>query len=194
MRVWSPAAISARVPNRNEAATGWSGSVEAETLRSASRLTCLLRLACVLAVAAPCAAPIAQAQEVTGNVITVHPSGIDPRSQEALTAEERLERRLKRSNELLRAICVGCGARDAVSGAAPFDPMQALHAPPEPKSQMLVPHQLPDEVIVEVKRVPVPPDGAGPFSGLAAPADADPATAASPPAIRPGCDGRAPCN
>jgi hypothetical protein len=172
--------------------------VEAETLRSASRLTCLLRLACVLAAVGPWAGN-AHAQEVTGNVITVHPSGLDPRTQEALTAEERLERRLKRSNELLRAICVGCGARDAVSGAPPFDPLQALHAPPEPKSQMLVPHQLPDEVIVEVKRVPVPPDGAVPFSGLAAPADAtpadaDPAPAASPPAIRPGCDGRAPCN
>lgn len=89
------------------------------------------------------------------NVITVRPSGYDPRTEEARLAEERLERRLKRSDQLLRAICVGCGSRDALPGAAPFSPMGALHAPSGTASQMLIPHQLPDQVIVEIRQVPV---------------------------------------
>jgi hypothetical protein len=119
-------------------------------LRSNIRLICLAgAVASVLGLATG-----ARSQDVT--VLTVHPSGIDPRNAEALTAEERLERRLKRSNELLRAICVGCGARDALPGAAPFSPMQALRPPERTPSQMLIPHQLPDEVIVETRQVPVP--------------------------------------
>lgn len=89
------------------------------------------------------------------NVITVRPSGVDARTVEARLAEERLERRLKRSDQALRAICVGCGSRDAVAGAMPFSPIEALHPPANAPSQMLLSHPLPDEVTVEIRQVPV---------------------------------------
>jgi hypothetical protein len=116
--------------------------------------------------------PAVRAQEAE-NVITVHPSGIDPRNQEALSAQERLERRLKRSDQILRSICVGCGSRDAVAGAPPFSPMDVLHPSARANSQMLVQRQLPDEVTVEFRQVPAQPDAAPPpeppLSGPSAP-------------------------
>jgi hypothetical protein len=89
------------------------------------------------------------------NVISVRPSSFDDRSVEARLAEERLERRLKRSDQALRSICVGCGSRDAVPGAGPFSPMDALHPSANAPSQMLLNHPLPDQVIVETRQVPV---------------------------------------
>ena len=143
-------------------------------LRGASRPICLRwpawAAAAILGACSIGAGP-AGAQDAPENVITVHPSAVDPRMQEALLAEERLERRLKRSNELLRAICVGCGARDAVPGAPAFNPAQALRGPDGTPSQMLIPHALPDQVIVEIRQVPVMPAP----DGTASPAPAQPA-------------------
>jgi hypothetical protein len=118
-----------------------------------SRSAVLSLLLCTV-LASPVAAE-AQSAPDTANVISVRPSGFDARTEEARMAQERLERRLKRSDQAMRAICVGCGSRDAVPGAAPFSPIDALRAPPGAASQMLLPHALPDQVIVEIREVPV---------------------------------------
>jgi hypothetical protein len=114
-------------------------------------------------------------------IITVRPSGTDSRTPEALTAEERIERRLKRSDQMLRSICIGCGTRDAASVSAPFNPGETLHPPREgAPSQMLLPRQLPDEVSVEIKQVPV----AGPMQPTAEPPAVPPQDSAPAPDAR----------
>jgi hypothetical protein len=140
------------------------------------RLAAFPLLLCTL-FASPVAAE-AQSSPDTTNVITVRPSGFDARTEEARMAQERLERRLKRSDQAMRAICVGCGSRDAVPGAAPFSPMEALRAPSGTASQMLLPHALPDQVIVEIRQVPVA--GPEPLVTEPAPPDQVPASADTP--------------
>lgn len=127
----------------------------------------------VLATMVPCTAqiesPFTERRDVTqpradppggSNVITVRPSGADARPREVSIHEgrlERLERRLRRSDEAMRSICVGCGSREA--GGAMFNPADVLRGRVGAPSQMLVPRRLPDEVIVEMREIPgAPPE------------------------------------
>lgn len=68
-----------------------------------------------------------RAQDAGLPPITVRPSGIEDPSAESRERQERLSRRLERSDYAFRSICTHCAARrDQAGGDAPFYPYQVL--------------------------------------------------------------------
>lgn len=64
--------------------------------------------------------------------LTVRPSGIEAEGNEALERQQKLLRRLERSNHMVRSICINCGDEWKHQIYTPFDPYAALGrgAPP----------------------------------------------------------------
>lgn len=81
--------------------------------------------AAILAVAAgPCLAQ--SAPETKPMQLTVRPSGYDKERNEATERQERLMKRLERSNHMVRSICINCGDEWKHQIYAPFNPLAAL--------------------------------------------------------------------
>ena len=68
-------------------------------------------------------------------VLRVRPSGYDTEQSEAQMRQERLLRKLEKSDHMMRSICVNCGDEWKHQIYAPFYPMAALNgaAPPVPE-------------------------------------------------------------
>ncbi|MBB3019017.1 hypothetical protein FHR70_002071 [Microvirga lupini] len=64
--------------------------------------------------------------------LTVRPSGIEPEANEAIERQQKLLRRLERSNHMVRSICINCGDEWKHQIYAPFDPYAALGRPAQP--------------------------------------------------------------
>jgi hypothetical protein len=58
--------------------------------------------------------------------LTVRPSGVEPEVNEALERQQKLLKRLERSNHMVRSICINCGDGWKHQIYAPFDPYAAL--------------------------------------------------------------------
>jgi len=64
--------------------------------------------------------------------LTVRPSGTEPEVNEALERQQKLLRRLERSNHMVRSICINCGDEWKHQIYAPFDPYAALGRAAQP--------------------------------------------------------------
>lgn len=64
--------------------------------------------------------------------LTVRPSGTEPEVNEAVERQQKLLRRLERSNHMVRSICINCGDEWKHQIYAPFDPYAALGRTPQP--------------------------------------------------------------
>ncbi|MGF9758680.1 hypothetical protein AAII07_26105 [Microvirga sp. 0TCS3.31] len=64
--------------------------------------------------------------------LTVRPSGTEPEANEAIERQQKLLRRLERSNHMVRSICVNCGDEWKHQIYAPFDPYAALGRAAQP--------------------------------------------------------------
>ena len=62
--------------------------------------------------------------------LKVKPSAVDGLSDEARARQERLEARMRRDEFLFRSICRTCSQGDRFESGAPFNPHEALRAPP----------------------------------------------------------------
>ena len=62
--------------------------------------------------------------------LKVKPSLVDGLSDEARARQERLEARMRRDEFLFRSICRTCSQGDRFESGAPFNPHEALRAPP----------------------------------------------------------------
>jgi len=58
--------------------------------------------------------------------LTVRPSGVDGEANEAVERQQKLLKRLERSNHMVRSICINCGDDWKHQIYAPFDPMASL--------------------------------------------------------------------
>lgn len=58
--------------------------------------------------------------------LTVRPSGTEPGTNEAMERQQKLLRRLERSDHTVRSICINCGDEWKHQIYAPFDPYAAL--------------------------------------------------------------------
>lgn len=58
--------------------------------------------------------------------LTVRPSGYERDASEALERQQRLLRRLEKSNHMIRSICIHCGDEWKHQIYAPFDPLASL--------------------------------------------------------------------
>src|SRR3712207_4461611 len=58
--------------------------------------------------------------------LTVRPSGIEPEVNESIERQQKLLKRLERSNHMVRSICINCGDAWKHQIYAPFDPYAAL--------------------------------------------------------------------
>ncbi len=58
--------------------------------------------------------------------LTVRPSGTEPEVNEAMERQQKLLRRLERSNHMVRSICINCGDEWKHQIYAPFHPLAAL--------------------------------------------------------------------
>jgi hypothetical protein len=63
---------------------------------------------------------------------SVRPTGIDREANEAIERQERLLKRLERSNHMVRSICINCGDEWKHQIYAPFDPYASLGGRPQP--------------------------------------------------------------
>jgi hypothetical protein len=64
---------------------------------------------------------------------SVRPSGTEPAEvNEAIERQQKLLKRLERSNHMVRSICISCGDEWKHQIYAPFDPYAALGRPAEP--------------------------------------------------------------
>ncbi|WP_230533165.1 hypothetical protein [Microvirga roseola] len=59
---------------------------------------------------------------------TVRPSGYEAEQNEALARQQKLLKRLERSNHMVRSICINCGDEWKHQIYAPFDPQAALNS------------------------------------------------------------------
>ncbi|MBD2747044.1 hypothetical protein IC232_10120 [Microvirga sp. BT688] len=64
--------------------------------------------------------------------LTVRPSGTEAEGNEALERQQKLLRRLERSNHMVRSICINCGDEWKHQIYAPFDPYAALGRAAQP--------------------------------------------------------------
>lgn len=64
--------------------------------------------------------------------LTVRPSGTDTEANEAMERQQKLLRRLERSNHMVRSICINCGDAWQHQIYAPFDPYAALGRAAQP--------------------------------------------------------------
>ncbi|MCC2652629.1 MAG: hypothetical protein K0Q60_2792 [Microvirga sp.] len=64
--------------------------------------------------------------------LTVRPSGVEPEVNEAVERQQKLLKRLERSNHMVRSICINCGDEWKHQIYAPFDPYAALGRPTGP--------------------------------------------------------------
>jgi hypothetical protein len=64
--------------------------------------------------------------------LTVRPSGTEPEVNEAVERQQKLLRRLERSNHMVRSICINCGDEWKHQIYAPFDPYAALGRAAQP--------------------------------------------------------------
>ncbi|MBJ6124393.1 hypothetical protein [Microvirga splendida] len=64
--------------------------------------------------------------------LTVRPSGVEPEVNESIERQQKLLRRLERSNHMVRSICINCGDEWKHQIYAPFDPYAALGRPAQP--------------------------------------------------------------
>ena len=64
--------------------------------------------------------------------LTVRPSGVEPEVNEAIERQQKLLKRLERSNHMVRSICINCGDEWKHQIYAPFDPYAALGSAPQP--------------------------------------------------------------
>jgi hypothetical protein len=64
--------------------------------------------------------------------LTVRPSGTEPEVNEAVERQQKLLRRLERSNHMVRSICINCGDEWKHQIYTPFDPYAALGRPAQP--------------------------------------------------------------
>jgi hypothetical protein len=85
-------------------------------------------LAVALASACP---PLALAQETPNSkpmLLTVRPSGYEVSKDDAQARQERLLKRLERSDHMVRSICIHCGDEWKHQIYAPFNPLASLGA------------------------------------------------------------------
>ena len=61
--------------------------------------------------------------------LTVRPSKVEPEANEAIERQQKLLRRLERSDHMVRSICINCGDEWKHQVYAPFDPYAALGRP-----------------------------------------------------------------
>ena len=66
---------------------------------------------------------------------SVRPSGIDREASEAIERQDRLLKRLERSDHMVRSICINCGDAWKHQIYAPFDPYAALGRPAPPSEE-----------------------------------------------------------
>jgi len=71
-------------------------------------------------------APAQEAPDSKPLALSVSPSGYDMVENEARERQERLLRRLERSNHMVRSICTHCGDEWKHQIYAPFNPLAAL--------------------------------------------------------------------
>jgi hypothetical protein len=64
--------------------------------------------------------------------LTVRPSGTEAEGNEALERQQKLLRRLERSNHMVRSICINCGDEWKHQIYAPFDPYAVLGRAAQP--------------------------------------------------------------
>ena len=57
---------------------------------------------------------------------TVRPSGTEPEVNEAIERQQKLLKRLERSNHMVRSICISCGDAWKHQISAPFNPLARL--------------------------------------------------------------------
>lgn len=89
----------------------------------------------VLAALPACLPGVARAQEASESrplVLRVRPSGYDTELNEAQMRQERLLRKLEKSDHMVRSICVNCGDEWKHQIYAPFYPMAALNGSIKP--------------------------------------------------------------
>jgi len=67
-----------------------------------------------------------------GMRLTVRPSGYDAEQNEARLRQEKLLRRLEKSEHMIRSICINCGDAWKHQIYAPFDPYAALPSSARP--------------------------------------------------------------
>ena len=67
--------------------------------------------------------------------LTVRPSGIEPEVNEAIERQQKLLKRLERSNHMVRSICVNCGDEWKHQIYTPFDPYAALGRTAQPPEE-----------------------------------------------------------
>lgn len=67
-----------------------------------------------------------------GMRLTVRPSGYDAEQNEAQLRQERLLKRLEKSNHMIRSICINCGDGWKHQIYAPFDPYASLPSSARP--------------------------------------------------------------
>lgn len=58
--------------------------------------------------------------------LTVRPSGFDREANEATERQQKLLKRLERSNHMVRSICINCGDEWKHQIYAPFNPLASL--------------------------------------------------------------------
>lgn len=93
--------------------------------RSPAGLPCLAVAACLILVPGA-----VRAQEPAPLHLKVKPSTLGGLSEEARARQERLEDRMRRNEFLFRSICRTCSQDDRFESKAPFNPHEALRAPP----------------------------------------------------------------
>ena len=67
--------------------------------------------------------------------LTVRPSGTEPEVNEAIERQQKLLKRLERSNHTVRSICINCGDDWQHQIYAPFDPYASLGRPAPPSEE-----------------------------------------------------------
>lgn len=89
----------------------------------------------VLLAGLPGFASAQEASESRPLVLRVRPSGYDTERNEAQMRQERLLRRLEKSDHMMRSICVNCGDEWKHQIYAPFYPMAALNGSAKPSPE-----------------------------------------------------------
>ena len=100
-------------------------------IRSTARRRAIPGLPCALLAAGLALAPgETPAQTPAPLELKVKPSEVPGLSEEARARQERLEARMQRNEFLFRSICRTCSEGDRFESGAPFNPHEALRAPP----------------------------------------------------------------